>query len=535
VLAKSLDPVTAAEELFAALDKALELNPRCEDAFDLRARSLARLNRFEEALAQCHPPSLQPTPAQLLVRAAWIEAERGNLAKAVSGLQSALAEHPDFYGGWQLLSEWEARSGRLNEAAQAAEKMAALAPLQPVPLGYLGDLKLRLNDRQAALAAFQRAFTLDPNYEYAGFQLFRLQMKEADPGAAAGTLQVLRRRGETHKTLACSVELELAKDNTGGAIEGFDELCRRKDAEEWTLHQAAEALRHHDQENATESVIQRRLAAPDCTPALAAYWVARHVTRGRWWLHRQLATLPVESRRQAVLRYLDELGETYDRTRRQLDVASPLTLRLHLWLLMRKHRAWLQQDLDGWGKVGYVLTNMRRHKRAINWLGDWRSRPNAESWMLHNLIVMLQRAGRYEETLEVIRHAVALRHGESFYEEFRLWAAFEESLAGNPDQAEAHLANLPAEVKEHLKPVRSMAELLVTLQRHPPADNREARRLVRAGLLKAFPAAPPCRCQAYAREGYRRLVKAVAARSGSLGLWPSWFYRGRLGARRLGS
>jgi len=55
ILANSLSPQTAADELFAALDRALALDPRCEEAYDVRARALTQLNRFDEALAQCTP------------------------------------------------------------------------------------------------------------------------------------------------------------------------------------------------------------------------------------------------------------------------------------------------------------------------------------------------------------------------------------------------------------------------------------------------------------------------------------------------
>jgi len=527
MLARSLDPKTGADELFAALDKALALNAGCEEAYDLRAQALSRLNRFEEALAQCHPPSLQPPPALLLLRAAWLEAERGNLNKAMAAAKAMLAEHPDHYGGWQLLSDWHLHSGHLEEAAEAAEKMAALAPLEAVPLGYLGDLKLRLNDRKAAEAAFERAFTLDPAYTFAGFRLFTLQVEAADTDKAARTLEVLRRRGETHETLACSVELELARQNTGTALELFENLCVREDVGPGSLETAVQALKRYNQEGAAKAAIGKRLAALDCLPAVAEYWVDSQARSGRWWLQGLLASLPTEARRRAVLVYLDDIGTACNDARRRRDVTASLGLRFHLWRLLRKHREWLRQDLEGWGKVGYVLTCADRPQSAVDWLADWRSRPAAESWMLYNLMLMLHKLGRYTEALAVIRAAATQRHGEGYYEELRLRGAFEEALAGDMARAKEHLANLSTEVSDHLRPLRSMTELLLALLQHPPADNRQARQQIRAGLIKAFPTKPPSKCDRYVRSGYRRLVKAMAARKGRLGIWPWWFYHGR--------
>src|SRR5262249_26663911 len=65
MLARALSPQTDSEEIFSALDRAVVLNPRFEDAYDTRAWILAQLNRFDEALAVCNPSALQPTPAKL--------------------------------------------------------------------------------------------------------------------------------------------------------------------------------------------------------------------------------------------------------------------------------------------------------------------------------------------------------------------------------------------------------------------------------------------------------------------------------------
>ena len=140
MLADCLSPKTDAEELFAALDRALALNPRSDAAYDARARALTQLDRFDEALAQCAPASLQPVPPFLRIRAAWVEAQRGNLPQAIARARAALEEHPDYYWGWQLLSEWyhpNATSGRGSPGCRkhgppgAAGASAARLPGRP--------------------------------------------------------------------------------------------------------------------------------------------------------------------------------------------------------------------------------------------------------------------------------------------------------------------------------------------------------------------------------------------------------------------
>ncbi len=531
MLADCLSPQTNAEELFAALDRALALNPRSEAAYDTRARALAQLDRFEEALAQCAPGSLQPLPPGLRIRAAWIEAQRGNLPQAIARARAALDEHPDYYWGWQLLSEWHLQSQQADEAIQAAENMARLAPLEPVPLGYLGDLELRLQDRKGAKAAFERAFALDPDYQYAGFRLFHIQLEERGRSGAEETLKVLRRRGENHQTLACSVELEVARNQYKHALELFRALCSNTEADRWSLNMAVKALDEHGQHRSVDRVIDQHLAGSPMSPALAELWVERQTARGRWGLHSRLNALKVKGEigRRAILAYLDSIGEAFEGARRKNDVIKPLVLRYHLHRVLQKHRGWLQTDVEGWGKVGYVLTCIGRPGPVIAWLGDWQARPKAESWMLYNLVMMLHRQRRYGEGREIIRHAVTMRHGVELHELFRLWAAFEEALLGNTARAEQHLATLPAEaVQEQHRPLEVMTQLLVALHRDSVTEPDALRRTIRTSLRTAFKRKDPRHAARFVRDSYRRFLSVAAPRAGGVlfRLWGWWFYFG---------
>jgi tetratricopeptide (TPR) repeat protein len=529
MLAGALNPETDADELFGALKSALELNPRSEEAYDAHARALTRLGRFDEALAQCAPPALQPVPAKLGIRAAWVESQRGNLGKAIERAQAALAEHPEYFGGWQLLADWYVRAQDLEKATHAAEKMVSLAPLETVPLGYLGDLKLRLGDRKGAQAAFERAFTLDPDYTYAGFQLFAILLRDREADAAEKILNILTRSGENHQTVSCAVELACVRGQFDKALELFAKLCSLSDAEHWTIGNAAAALDRGKCQRNVDRELERCLAGNKASPGLADLWVERQVKRGRWGLHKQLRNLTVggEARRRAVLVYLGFIGEAFQKARQKQDVTDPLRFRYHFWRLLRTHRSWLQGDVEGWGKVGYVLTCIGRPGPVIDWLGDWRNRPNAESWMLYNLVIMLQRKKQYEQTREIIRYAVNLRHGDEFHDVFRLWAAFEEGLQGNMEEAQAHLAALPAKIlRASLEPIRVMTQILIQI-RQPAADRKDLLQTIKSRLRSAFGTTHPCNNVRYVRDGYGRFLRAASKELNGLALWGWWYYRGK--------
>jgi cellulose synthase operon protein C len=528
ILAGSLNPQTDGDELFKALERALELNRRCEEAYDSYARALTRLGRFDQALVQCSPPGLQPAPVKLCIRAAWVEAERGNLGKAIERAKTALAEHPEYYGGWQLLADWYVRSQALEKAIHAAEKMVELAPLESVPLGYLGDLKLRLDDRPGARSAFERAFRLDPDYSYAGYQLFAMWLADRETDAAEKVLKVLTRSGENHQTVSCAVQLACVRSQFEQALQLFGKLCRLSDAEHWTLANAAAALEQANYGRKVDRELESCLQDQQNPANVAGFWVERQVKHGRWGLQKQLRKLAAggDARRRAVLVYLSNMGEAFQRRRAKKDVTGMLRLRYHFWRLLKVDRPWLHRDLEGWGKVGYVLTCIGRPKPVIAWLGDWRTRPNVESWMLYNLVVMLQRNRQYEATRDIVRFGVNLRHGDEFHDVFRLWAAFEEALQGNMDPARAHLAALPARVaRADFEPVRAMTQILIQIQQ-PGGVRQQVLQSVKSGVRTAFGKTRPSSCVRYVRDGYGRFLKTASRQLPGLSLWGWWYYRG---------
>jgi hypothetical protein len=149
--------------------------------------------------------------------------------------------------------------------------------------------------------------------------------------------------------------------------------------------------------------------------------------------------------------------------------------------------------------------------------------------MLHNLVVMLHQSKRHDEAFEVIRHAVALRHGDDLFEVFTVWAAFEEAIRGNLARAEQHLKALPTDsLNEHRRPVQLMTQLLLELKRAAGQGRSTLFKTTRTILRSAFGGRRPFAAEPYAREAYSRLMIEVARDLGGIGprLWGHWFYRG---------
>lgn len=521
-------PSEITNEVFGALDHALQLNPRYEEALDLRARLLAQLSRFEEALAACTAPGLVLQPPRLRLRIAWIEHQRGGFPAAIEHLKALLAERPDYYPAWQALADWQSQAGNIPDAIAAARKMSELAPLQPVPLGYLGDLSLRNKDRAEAKLAFERAFTLDPDYEYAGFQLFGLQLEARELVPAEETFKILCRRGPGFKITACAAELAVARGQRTEALSLFSQLCADVHVDKWTLARVGAAIERiggaHQVALALDEWLER---APSV--AVAEYWVDQQASRPNWAIHRRLASLPAQARHRAVIRYLDHLGNAFANTPHKFYSFNRIRLLHHLRRLLKEHRSWLQTDILGWGKLGYVLVTAAKWRAAQHWLGNWRTQPKAESWMLYNLILALQHLRRHGEAADAVRHGVTLRHDDlDSYVLFRLWAAFEEAIEAHVESSSKFLAQIPANaIGRSLQPVKEMTEMLISIQDWVGLDSKSRAAAIRARLNEAFSGQVPHGTPRYVRSCYRRLIRALGANATpGLRLWALWFYRG---------
>lgn len=528
ILARSLDPMADAEETRAATDRALALNPLAEDAFDLRAVALARNGRFDEALKECAPGVFAHVPVKLKLRHAWIEHERGNALRAINLAKKALAEHPDYYAGWKLLVEWYWAGQQVDEAIEAAEKMVALAPLNPVPLGYLGDMKQQGGDIAGAEAAFERAFRLDPDYEFAGYRLFDCYLDVRAFDKAQATLAILSRKQQSADTLSCAIRLSVARGFIERALTDLRQLLQAPNVSEWNFSSAITPL-DRDAPKKVTKLLDEAIRSGNAPSALAEYWVTRSVTRNRWRCLKLIEPfVKSEAGRAAMFRFLEQLGDAIEQARESRNFVKRIQLQFVLRGLMKRHADWMRQDVQAWAKVGYVYVQLGAHAKGLTWMGDWKERKGLESWMLVNCILMFQHERRCDEAVPVIREAVKMRLTQSLFPTFTLWAAFEEALAGNHAAAQVHLAALSdGTIKPHLEPLRVMTSLLLALpQAQAAGEIQQFPKRVRRELKTAFGSARPAKDDIFSRRAFDRFLKTVSLQTNSrwLRLWGSFKY-----------
>jgi cellulose synthase operon protein C len=513
MLARTLRRPEDLEERLAALDRALALSARLPEAHDLRAELLAQAGRFDEARSACDAPVWQGQPPLILRgRAAWVEAQRGDVPAAAAQMRAVLDIDPDYWWGWEQLAGWRRQLGDQAGYLQAAEALVRLAPQDSISYGYLGDARRQGGDRAAARAAFERAVDLAPAYPFGALALFDLQLEDGDVDDAAVTLGGLRGQVDGDDVRLAAVRLEVERGDEDAAREALVELCSSPGAARWSVEAAVRALQEAGWDDAADEALGQALDNPEVSPQAAVVWAKRRTAQGDDQVPGRVEALLErgEAGRMALVGHVEALAE----------VGRVVELRdcLH------RHEDRLRGDNLSWGAVGYALATVGAYGGVAGWLGDYKDRAGLSPWMLSNLVIALRALGRDEEAAAVSRRALELPpDGTAVYN--RIWLALDDALAGRAPAADP----LDGASPQAFDPThRFLAELLrgvTVVQRAAPADRprafAEARRQLAAAAVRSTPLVQD---RPAVRRAYRRCVRRLARdRGGLVGLLWGWY------------
>jgi tetratricopeptide (TPR) repeat protein len=518
LLAETLTESEDLKQRLAALDKAIALNPRYLDAIDLKAKLLAQVERYEEALAACHPEDWgKQVPSLLRARAAWIEGKRGNLQLAIEQLRAVVAAEADYYGSWQQLAEWYYQTGADAEYLEAADKMVQLAPSDAIAWGYRGDAKLRTGDRAGAKADFRRAIELKPDYSFAGLCLFDEQLADNELDEAAQTLELLRTHVGGEFVLAREVQLAAVFGNESTATQCLRQLCLSQSDEYWPIEAVTKAMREAGWIGAAEQVFNKALESPNVNPQVATLWVKCCVALERWQpCQMRLNALHQHGKvgQRAIATYVDALAR------------AGQTQRLYRYI--NSARQSLRDDSYTWGSVGWALLTASEFHAVTRWLSDWQERSDLKPWMLSNLAEALRAIKRDKESNRVSKYALTLAEDHATYIH-RLWLAFDEALAGHSTLAASQLRQVDS---SSIEPYYQFLYLLVQAMLEAQAKSGKHQHRfneARAQLRKGLTAHPTFWKDVLMRRAYRRCVWRIAKDSQSLVavMWAFWQWLSR--------
>jgi tetratricopeptide (TPR) repeat protein len=514
ILARVLAQAEDQTERLDAFERALTLNPRLSEASDLKAEQLAAAGRFDEALAACQPSAWgEKMPVSLRGRAAWIEAKRGQIARAIELMRAVLTEDANYYWGWYHLAEWCRDHASNDEYLAASDQMVRLGPRSAQAFGYRGEARLRGGDRPGAHEDFRLAMEIDPDYAFAGMSLFDEQLADNELEAAARTLAVLAKHVGGDYVTAREVQWCAQKRERQPALEGLRKLCLSSSTDTWPLDAATEAMRQGSWQAQALEIMQEALYEDRVHPHVGALWVNYCTSQGDWSCPRRFDRLLAKGEvgRRALFAYLEALAK------------ARRSFRLHRCVKRYKNR--LREDTIGWGNVGYAYVTVNGYRRTAGWLSDWAQRKDAQPWMLLNLVLALQALGRHQEATTVSLHAATLP-GDHCSKYHHLWLAFEAAVAGQTQQALEGLGRIDSASPNNVHGfVAVLTEVLVAVQGADDTGRRTAFAKARRELRQATKSHPSltgdCRIQ---NRAYKRCVKrlTIDCRSFWGRIWCRW-------------
>jgi tetratricopeptide (TPR) repeat protein len=225
-LARLLQHPRDNDEVLAALDRVITLDPRNPDAHDLKAERLAEMGRFDEAREAAQPAALgADLPINLQGRVAWVEAKRGNYAAAIPPMQALVSVDPTYVWGWHQLAEWFNETGRTEDYLEAATELTKLQPGHPGALTMRGEAKVQTGDRESGKADLREVLKNIPGYSPAAAILFDAHLADEEFREARQALAVLQEHLAGPEVAVKQLQLACKTGDADGASRAFAEVC----------------------------------------------------------------------------------------------------------------------------------------------------------------------------------------------------------------------------------------------------------------------------------------------------------------------
>ncbi|MFO0802193.1 MAG: hypothetical protein U0791_03575 [Gemmataceae bacterium] len=501
-------------ERLRAADATIKAYPRFTPGYDSKAEQLAKVERYEEALAACRPPELgDPPPIELRGRAAWIEAKRGDRPKAIALMKAIVAEEPGFVHGWRQLAAWYDSAGRHRECLEASEQFVKLEPANPLAYVYRGEARRSLGDRRGALADFGKAFEIDPSFEAAGMNLIGEQLATGDVAGAARALAALREHADGPLVRLRAVQIACRQGEREQASLHFRELAADTDASRGTIKDAIEAF--DDAGWAPDITLELKdlTFADGSNPTIAGIWAERTAATGVF---------------DSVADRLPELIERNPAAGREVILAYAWAVaeaRKPVQGIIQKYNHLLQADDKSWARAGAALVAAGHFALGAAWLANFRERETVESWMLRPLALACRALDQDDKSLEVCRAAVKLGGPDQVLAEFRAWIALDLALSGQVEEAADQIAKIDTvTLADGERLVLAMAEAATMVPRAGPEGKAAAFAEAKEHLRVAAAACAPREVPVGASRAYRKVVSRIAndAAMLSANLWAIW-------------
>jgi len=423
LLSEMLGPDDARESL-DAIDNAIEINPRSDEAHSRKAYFLSEQGRFEEALRACSPPvySGRP-PIQLRSRAAHITAMQGDMEQGIAMMEDVVRDDPDYAWAWSHLAEWYDYLGDTEKYVNAAEQLVVAAPYTATSYGYRADAHLRMGREKEAAADFRKALEYEPEYFYAARSLIDIAMQNGDGKQCRQLLKDFASSMPPGYAVAYEMRFACMKGDRVTVLKKLPAVLDYR-GEDWEPYRVAFEDCERVEIDAEIAKALRSRLTDDAPTAFGFMWMDS--------LCRVASPLD-------VVQQVNELNQNSEiwasAAATMLDQYSSEDETLPLALdFIAKNGSNLHLYTRSWGSVGRAYICVDRYADVVDWLSDWKTREDAPQRILFLLAMSLRALGRREAANEVTIAALEAPE-DSTRPQHLLWLAADLMFDGRYDVA----------------------------------------------------------------------------------------------------
>jgi len=146
--------------------------------------------------------ALDPQNPEYALIEAQLSAREGNLSRARTYLDTALALKPNYIDALYLLSQVDVTLGNTTSAIAAARSILTLEPANPVRHFQLGQLLVAAGETTEARASFDAALTLDASFANARYLRALIDIEAGNQDAALAELRIIQTTNQDNVALA---------------------------------------------------------------------------------------------------------------------------------------------------------------------------------------------------------------------------------------------------------------------------------------------------------------------------------------------
>ena len=503
------------EEKLDAINEVLRVYPQFIQGLDCKAELLAREGKLDEAFAICSEADWKlktgqsELPLLLQARVSWLHAVSGNKEAAIQKMRAIVTHEPNYYYGWQHLSNWYDSPETYHEQLEATEHLVRLAPQEPSSYIYRGRAKQLFGDHRGAKADFQKALEIDPTQLFAGIYLFDEHISTNDDVAAARTLAQLQEHADGPLLLTRQIILGLRRKDIEMVRRGYDSLTLDRELNYQMILDMTQKIEKSEFSEIIDPILEVNVDDMNASPALGRLWVERCSNGNRLNF---LARLPE----------FEDAGPIFDAILlASIQALATPERKTALIALTQNYKSKFQENDYTWFAVGAAYLSIDAPELTLEWMSDWKNRSIQEGFYFRPLVLALRLLEKDSECVKVCEHALQLQNQDDSFSLFHVLLAFESALEQKTDAAYQHLNKIN---QNHLyfnatKLLFILAESLIKLQTLPSLEKKKQLVELRKPILAFFEQLERSQLSNDLKRSFNRWLEAFTRQSGSIAQW----------------